>query len=332
MGGYSAPGRNERQNVEVMRILVSITLACSLACSARAAEDGRFFKVPLDDVGGKLLANYAANASWFQAPQDSQVFGGVPFEPLMKVQVHGNVDFREGRVYPTRVTGIAVGKRGARLHVIQGSTGTDRDGRPLAAMKVHFAGGATHNFFFTQGVNTRDWWKRRGEANSSLTDANTKVIWTGSSADATKIGATHRLFKTTFDLPLVDQAIEKIDLFSLFSQASFEVLAITVEAPGPDVKRESPLPSGDDSRYREEINVEVVNQAGERLPGAVVRGNLLDADGNASIVWRSNEALSEPGLVPFDFPANASSLRLIVSATDYAPGHLLLKPDSDGHF
>jgi hypothetical protein len=315
-----------------MKILLPLIITCGLVARAHAADENRFYKVPLEEHGGKLLANYAANAPWFQAPQGEQVFGGVPFDPLTKVQVHGNVDFRDGRVYPTRVTGIPVGKRAARLHVIQGSSGSEQDGRPLAAMKVHYAGGKSHTFFFTVGENTRDWWKRRGESNSSLSDPNTKVIWTGSSDDSAKIGATHRLFKTSFDLPVMDQPVESIDLFSLFSQASFEVLALTVEAPGPDVKRGTPLPSADDSLYRDQVTIEAINQAGERLPGAVVRGNVLDSNGNAIFAWRSSETLSDPGVVPADFPAKAASLRLIVSATDYAPGNLELKPDAERHF
>ncbi|HUR46060.1 MAG TPA: carboxypeptidase regulatory-like domain-containing protein, partial [Candidatus Saccharimonadales bacterium] len=312
-----------------MKILLMLGWAFAFAGGTQAAEDGRFHPIPLDEAGGKPLANYAANAPWFQAPQGNQTFLGVPFEPLMKVQVHGNVDFREGRVYPTRVMSITVGKSGGRLHVIHGSTGNEQDGRPVALMKVRYAGGRSYNYLFTYGVNTRDWWKHPNESKSTLSDTNSAVIWTGTSADSRKSGSTHRLFKTTVQLPPSEQTIEAVDLLSLFSNSSFEILALTLEAGKSEA---AALPSADDSKFRDEVTLEVINQAGERLPGAVVRGSVADGMGNSGISWRSNEAISEPGLVPVDYPAGSSALRLVVSATDYAPGNLELKPDASGHF
>src|SRR5206468_2666499 len=83
------------------------------------------------------------------------------------------------------------------------------DGRPLAALRINYADGSTHTLFITYGIHTREWWNYPAtEPVSSLADPNSSVVWTGHSSDGDRLGATHRMFKTSFDLPARQERVE----------------------------------------------------------------------------------------------------------------------------
>lgn len=305
-------------------------LVFGLALSLRAAEDARFFSLPIDEVGGKRLEIYGPDNPWSSVPLDLQTFGGVPFQLSSKLQLQGTGDAKSSRWYPTRYTGIAVGRRAARLHLLHGGNMSDTDGRPIAALRLHYADASTHTIFITYGVHMRDWWKHRTETVSTVSDTNSSVVWTGTSSDATKVGATHRLYKSTFDLPASAHAIERLDAFTLFGRCSPILLSMTVEAPTPGAPAAKPAPSADDTKFRDELVLTVTARGGQTLSGAKVRSFSLDAKGNTSPLARPDDTGQEPGVVPIDYPADAGRLRLTASVSARVSAELDLKPGPDG--
>ncbi|MEY2410295.1 MAG: hypothetical protein QOF48_2965, partial [Verrucomicrobiota bacterium] len=250
-----------------------------------------------------------------------------------KVQFHGIGDARDNRFYPSHLSGLVVEKRVGRLHVLHGANMSESTGKPIAAIRLNYADGHAHTMFVEYGVHTRDWWKHPDEKESSLSDTNSSLVWTGASADATKIGATHRLFKTTFDLPPSAHAVQSIDVFSLFSRSAFVLLGLTVEAPDPG--RATPVvpatPSADLAKLRDQLVCEVTASGGGLVGGARIKGTSLDDRGMGTLLGRMDDGGEDPGVVMVDFPANTRSLRLIATARNRGPQVIELRAGPDGH-
>jgi len=314
----------------MMKTFMLVLLALA-GTSLRAADDSRFVTLPLDQVGGKSLAGYTPGAAWASVPQGRQTFGGVPFDVLSKLQLQGNVDARNNRFYPTRVVGIPVQQRLARLHLFHGGNLPDKADRPIAALRLHYMGGATHTIFVSYGVHVRHWWRENGEGDG-VSDTNSSVVWTGRSNDSDKKNTTHRLYKSSFDLPSSAQPIENLDLFTLFGDSSPVIVAMTGEAPSADVKTDPAAPSADDTKFRDGFVIKVSDIADNPVGGARVRGTAVDERSAIVTLARMDDSLSDLGVVPVDFPAGLRELRLSVSAPGHVPVDLNLKPLADGHF
>src|SRR6185503_6218828 len=194
--------------------------------------------------------------------------------------------------------------RGARLHLLHGTSMSDPDGTPLAAVRLNYADGHSHTILIQYGVHTREWWKRKDEKDSSLSDTNSSVVWIGTSNDSDKAGAMLRLFKTTFDLPPSQHAVASIDAFSLFARSALVLLGVTVEAPGKEAPVTKPTPSADLAKFRDELVMEVSGPAGEPVNGASVKG-LAQAEGRSNIgapLGRMDDTRADVGMVTVDFP------------------------------
>jgi RNA polymerase sigma factor (sigma-70 family) len=275
----------------------------------------RFLPLPLEQLDGMPLANFPAGRLWGTLPTGSRTYGGVPFQISMRVQLHGNQDAREFRRYPARIAGIPVHERLARLHLVQGANISEREGTPVAALRLNYASGGTHTLFVVYGVHTREWWHYPNEVISAVTDPNTTVAWTGRSSDGDSNGATHRMFKTTFDLPASDEPVETIDCLSLFSRSSLIILAMTGEPGRGPIQRGAVSP--DERRFRDSIALQVLDQSGQMIRGARVLGVAQTGAGEITL-GKLDDTFSTSG-IPIDFPAGARELRLRVTAPGYVP-------------
>ena len=285
---------------------------------------GRFLPLSLEKVDGMPLASFPPGNLWAILPTGRQTYRGVPFQIGTRLQVHGNADARDFRRYPARVMGIPVHERLARLHVVQGANLREIDGRPVAALRFNYEDGATHILFITYGVHTREWWSYpTTERVSSLTDPNTSIVWTGRSIDGDRLGATHRMFKSSFDLPVREQPVESIDVFSLFSRSSLVILAMTGERPGYGAGGTA-MPSVDDREFRDSVLVKATDSTGQPVAGARLTGLALNEFFVETTLGKLDDTFTEAGLVPVDFPADARRLRLVVSAAGYASAKIEL--------
>ena len=275
----------------------------------------RFTPFPLEEVGGKALASYPAGKDWSAVPQGHQILDGVPFEVLTQLHLQGIVDATNNRLYPARFIGIPVHERLARLHLFHGANLRDRIGRPIGALRLHYAGGATHTLFVNYADHVRHWWREYGETDA-VRDTNSVLVWSGNSPDSDKKNTTHRLYKSSFDLPSSTQPIESIDVFSLFGDSSYVVLAMTGETPGANVKTNS-APSADDTQFRDDLVVKVSDLAGNPIEGARVKGVALGARTEEIPLGKMTDLFHGAGTVPVDFPARTRELLLIVSAPGF---------------
>jgi RNA polymerase sigma factor (sigma-70 family) len=282
----------------------------------------QFVPLSLAQADGTPLTNFTTGRLWGVLPKGRQSYDGIPFEIDRRVQLHGNVDARESRRHPASVIGIPVHESLSRLHMVQGANLGEREGTPIAALRLNYKNGASHVLFLRYGVHTREWWHYPNEVVSAVTDPNTSVVWTGRSEDGDSKGATHRIFRTTFDLPASDEAVETIDCLSLFSRSSLIVLAMTGEAGHGSIQRVTASP--DLSRFREKLDLTVVDQAGLAIPGARVLGTARIVDGSDLVLGKLDDTFTSPGIVPVDCPANTREVRLRISAPGFAPAGITL--------
>src|ERR1051325_9555829 len=287
-------------------------LALFISSALHAADKANLFVVPLDPASGaKALVSYPASDGWSSVPQGRQVFDQVPFDVLHKVQLAGNTDSKDGRLYVARSLGIAVHQRLARLHLLHAANIPGNPGQPLAALQLHYANGATQSLFVTYGVHVKNYYDENEPSN--VTDPDSKLVWKGPRPN--KPRSFFRLYKTTFTLR-TDSPLETIDALSLFAKSSLGIFAVTGEIPD-GIAQAMPTVSSDDSLYRDSIVLNVTDSTGNPIDGARVRGVAIDATNKTITLGRMDDSASEPGVVPVDFPARSRELRFVIEARDY---------------
>lgn len=193
------------------------------------------------DLRAHLVTRWSAikpGTSWQAVPEGKQGFGGVPFELTGLLGVAGTEKFDSDRDFPTRASGIRVGRRVAALHLLHGAGFVVPDGTAIARLILHYANGQSRELPIRYGEHVRHWWREPDEASEALADAQTRVAWTGTSPETDPRGVTLRLFHTRLTNPLPDQVLESIDLVSTLTRCSEVLVGLTTEAVGaavPDV-------------------------------------------------------------------------------------------------
>jgi hypothetical protein len=155
-------------------------------------------------------------------PKGIQQLGGIRWDIRGVVQL-GGVGLEEiGARYPPQVTGIRVGRKLKRLHILHASAFVSPAGTPIGSLVFHYADGHKWEVPIVYGRHVRDWW----EAAEAGQDGPV-VAWTGSNAAA---GARPiRLYHSAFPSPLTDVEVEHIDYLSRQANAAPFLIAMTAE-------------------------------------------------------------------------------------------------------
>ena len=113
--------------------------------------------------------NASLDDDWFQhpghdfqdLPKGVQAFGGVTFDVrgLIQLAASKSLDVT-GVVFPEAVQGIAVNRRGRRLHFLQACFWSTAEGAKLGEYVVHYADGQTRSAPILYQRNVLDWWVR----------------------------------------------------------------------------------------------------------------------------------------------------------------------------
>ena len=126
--------------------------------------------------------------------------------------------------FPQEVTNISVQQKGQKLHFLHCCGWSSPQGTQIGTYVVHYDNGETRQIPIVYGVDVRDWWMAQEESATS----EAKVVWTGKNharADSPPIGVC----KTTWENPLSDVTIEKIDFQSSMQNSAPFLIAITIE-------------------------------------------------------------------------------------------------------
>jgi hypothetical protein len=173
---------------------------------------------------GKPGANLA------QLPRGVQAFARAAFDVRGLIQLAGKDTLAAaGTEFPRAVDGIAVNRRGRRLHFLHGAVSSARDDAVIGEYVLHFANGQTRSLPLVYQRNVGDWWVRKGDP--ALTDAD--PAWTGETEAAQKQGCQVQLYRYTANNPLPDEEIRTIDFVSAMTESAPFLVALTVEPLAP---------------------------------------------------------------------------------------------------
>ena len=147
--------------------------------------------------------------------------GRTLFDVRGLVQLSGEQLRQMGGRFPSRADGIPAGRKGRRVHFLHSCCwGSDKSTR-VASYFVHYADGQRREIPVKYGEDLLDWHlatrpSRRSRAN---------LVWSGRNHSNAEIG----IFVTSWDNPLPDTPIARIDFVSADSSAAPFLLAITIE-------------------------------------------------------------------------------------------------------
>jgi hypothetical protein len=174
------------------------------------------FNATLDE---NILRNPDARATLSVVPQGRQTLAGVEFDVRGLIQLSSRLLKDIDSSFPERVEGISVAQECRRLHFLQANSWNGPERGEVGRYVVHFADGQTVEFPLVYGAELRSM-----NLSSNPTPRAT-VAWTGTNAAHQAL----RLFKTTWENPRPDVAIETLDFISQMTAAAPFVLAITAE-------------------------------------------------------------------------------------------------------
>lgn len=159
-------------------------------------------------------------------PKGIQKFEGIAFDVrgLIQLAACKSMDVT-GVVFPEAVKGIAVNRKGRRLHFLQACFWSTEAGAKLGEYVIHYADGQTKSAPIVYGKNIMDWWVR--PEGGTLSDA--RVVWEGSNPATRSMDLGTQLTDYTWENPLPDVKIRSIDFISNLIEAGPFLVALTVE-------------------------------------------------------------------------------------------------------
>jgi WD40 repeat protein len=159
-----------------------------------------------------------------ELPMGVHPFGDVSFDVRGVVQLAGRtLNGFLGASYPRQVSGIPIGLKCRRLHVLHGTGWMAPGGLEIGRFVLHHGDGRVSILPIRYGEDVRDWWGGTNETSHAT------VAWTGYNAATRKLGFSFRLYRRTWDNPYPDVVLDRVDYESTFTRSSPFLIALTVE-------------------------------------------------------------------------------------------------------
>ena len=308
-------------------------VTCLLAQSTAAADGplvvntNRFHPVPLEGFYSRLLASYGPQEAWGGVPRGLIEFDGVPFRMFGQIELNGLGPSQNRNFLPTRAGEISIRRRATRLHLISGAGYKDPDGTPLAALRLYYANGETRSIFINYGDHVRNWHVESDEKRTDLSHPSSRIVWDGINGAT---GRPLRLFKNTFENPKPAEEIRSIELFSLFGRAFPIFCAITLETAGGPVQAPPGGEDPDDTPFRRELLVRVVNAGNNQAISNVVL-NLTVTEGDR-IYGFGRYRSDAHGQILLDYPPARFEVLKMEFTGPGSAAHALSQTNAEGFF
>jgi len=161
-----------------------------------------------------------------ELPTGVQRLGDVSFDVRGLVQLAGRaLNGLPGAHYPRQVSGIPIGRKCRRLHILHGTGWGAAENFEIGRLVLHHRDGQVSILPIKYGEDVRDWWVK-GSDNGTT---HAMVAWTGYNAATRQQGLSLRLYRRTWDNPHPDVVLDSVDYESTFSSSSPFLIALTVE-------------------------------------------------------------------------------------------------------
>jgi hypothetical protein len=147
---------------------------------------------------------------------------------------------RGSRGEPTRIDGIPVNARFARLYVLHAASRSPsaEDGSAIARYEVNYEDGSAAAVHVVYGEELRDWWT----IDRGMPVPRGTLAWTGSNPSARRAGKSLRLYLTMWENPHPDRKVLSINYVSTLARSAPFCVAMTVEQAAMD--KQAPKPGG----------------------------------------------------------------------------------------
>ena len=155
-------------------------------------------------------------------PRGVQKLDDVPFDIRGVVQLAGQA----AKAFPEKVEGIDVRCPAARLHFLHATGWSAAPGTPIARFVVHFKDGKSVDVPVVFGEDVGDWWQY---PHTRFKGTRGKVAWIGSNPACRALGASLKIYKTTWENPTPEVEIVSVDYASSMTPAAPFLVALTAE-------------------------------------------------------------------------------------------------------
>jgi len=204
------------------RSLAIACLSCLISLAAFAEEKADLKKgTPIDltdyvnHTPGEKIEADRREGNTLSLPLGEQTFEGIRMKIEEKVVQLGSSVMKER---PEKVSGIKIGRKLSRLHILHATCFGGGPNRPGAAWyveddtaigeyRINYEDGSSENILIEYGKDVRDWWFREDEKETS----RSKVVWKGANDLAEKYDCLLRLYLTTWKNPKPDQKVVSVD-------------------------------------------------------------------------------------------------------------------------
>ncbi|MBI2946707.1 MAG: hypothetical protein HYY23_03615, partial [Verrucomicrobia bacterium] len=155
-----------------------------------------------------------------------QKLGGVSFDVRGQIELFGLGAEARGHRHPEKVSGIKIQQRCARLHFLHSVEGGAyrTEGEPLATLVVAYANGQSEKLAIQNRVHAGG-----DRSGSEYAPKQAEAVWIGTNPFANSLQWSVWLYKYTWANPHPDWEISHIDLVSAKTEASYVLLAMSVE-------------------------------------------------------------------------------------------------------
>jgi hypothetical protein len=175
-----------------------------------------------------------ARTAFNALPRGLQRFDGVDFRIRAPINIIGSRAAKAKGQEFARVTDTQVNGRGKYIHVLHtGDHGASTNGMYIWRLVLHYADGETRRHDFAYGSHIRNYWRRENEMDRKPADADSAIVWVGTSEESDRRGSDLVVSRTTItnDRPQVD--IVSADYVSLLGDSSAYVFAVSIGDSGP---------------------------------------------------------------------------------------------------
>jgi hypothetical protein len=159
-----------------------------------------------------------------ELPRGVQKLAGVDFDLRGLIQVGSSS--RGGVPYPKELSGIPMKRACRLLHFVHSAIMAYdvQPGTKIGSYVVYYVDGQTREIPIIVERDVADWFS---QANENLRDL--QIAWSGRNEASRTAGRTIRLFKSTWQNPVSELAIQSLDFVSSHHSAAPFLVAITAE-------------------------------------------------------------------------------------------------------
>lgn len=172
------------------------------------------------------LSDHYTGAITEGLPLGVQTLGAVRFDVRGQIGLFGLGSEARGSRRPEKVSGIKIQQRCARLHFLHTVEGGAyrTEGEPLATLVVAYANGQSEKLAIQNQVQVSGDWSAPEYAPKQA-----ETGWIGTNPFANSLQWSVWLYRYTWSNPHPDWEISHVDLVSAKTEASYVLLAMSVE-------------------------------------------------------------------------------------------------------